>query len=355
MLSSSPLHIAISWHSLPPYAARLIQCVINEYNGKIDIIATHPPVFLDEVEKIIKQPIIWIDSDSSTLPTWSSLGLDVPDIFFQSGWLSQKFNFLGKQVKESGGKVICFSDNRWKNTPRQWLAFLVFRLKLRSLFDGVWVPGKSGKFLMRFYGVPEEKIYTGMYGATSVIFNEGIPLVDRPQRFLFVGQIIRRKGINTLLNAFNKFHQNFSGWQLSIVGTGNLDNIFSAPIPGIEWKGLQSPEQIADLMKNSRFLILPSYEDSWGLVVHEATLCGCGLILSNSVGSSLDLLSKENGFLFKSKNILSLYHALVLASQMNKDKLQSCMSTSLRLSSEFGVQKWSEIFSKIIVDLKSLD
>ena len=50
-------------------------------------------------------------------------------------------------------------------------------------------------------------------------------------------------------------------------------------------------------MNNSKCLVLPSYEDHWGVVVHEGICSGCLLILSNNVGSKMNFLKKMDTFL----------------------------------------------------------
>jgi len=345
--------VVISWSSLPTYAAYQIRSAIDylsSYNIIIRVIATSPRNFRSDIESILDiVSVIWINQKS--FYSWSSLGLSVPGVFFQSGWFCTAFNSLGREVKLNGGKVVCLADNSWKANFRQRLGALAFRYQYSKLFDAVWVPGNSASRLIKFYGVSSNKIYQGLYSADTDQFSSGISLDLRLKQFIFVGQIIKRKGIKILLKAFERFHNHFPRWDLKIIGTGSLDKI--QEIPNVYWEGIQSSSSIARAMSQSRFLILPSYEDHWGVVVHEAACCGCGLILSDSVGASLDLLEEANGFSFKSGDVSSLYDALVFASQMNEYQLKSCFATSLKLASLFNKDKWSKTFLKILMDLDS--
>ncbi|EKV00167.1 glycosyltransferase [Leptolyngbya sp. PCC 7375] len=339
--------IAISWHRLPPYAAHLITAGIKAVDLSVHVVASKPLNLLAEVEGVISQPIYWIDSSGDC--SWASLGLPVPKLFFQAGWLSPAFKRLGMEVKQAGGRVVCFSDNSWKNTPRQWLGSLGFRAKYLKQFDAVWVPGRSGTNLMEFYGVPKDKIYQGMYGSNPNVFTPGISLEERPKRFIFVGQLIERKGVSTLLEAFQKFRQQFPDWKLHIIGGGPLE----LPLDDsqIDCEGFSSPHRVAEAMRNSRFLILPSLEDHWGLVVHEAACSGCGLIVSEAVGAAPDLVNKDNGYAFKPSSVESLTTALTEAAKKDVRQLQIAHKTSLSLASQFGTNIWPEVFKTIINDL----
>jgi glycosyltransferase involved in cell wall biosynthesis len=302
---------------------------------------------LEQVESIIQQPISWVDSEIKT--SWKNLGLEVPDVFFQSGWHSKAFMTLGKEVNRAGGRVICFADNRWKNTPKQWLGSLHFRMSLKQKFYGVWVPGASGYRLFRFFGVPEQRIYKNLYAADNSVFYPGPPLFQREKKILFVGQLIERKGISLLLKAFSRFHQEYPEWELGIVGAGPLE--ISSELPGVTLEGFQPPDDISRLMRESRFLVLPSLDEHWGLVVHEAALSGCGLIVSDSVGSAFDLVSSANGLICKTNSVDSLYSRFVQAASWDDLKLDLAFTESLNKASEFSTEAWSNQLQTILNDI----
>jgi glycosyltransferase involved in cell wall biosynthesis len=349
--SNNQARIAISWSRLPPYAARLIRSGVQSLDEPVQIIASKPPFLTDEVEQLIDRPIIWIDPNETC--SWSDLGIQPPEIFFQAGWLSKAFKNLGKEVRQHGGRIVCFSDNSWKNTPRQWLGAIAFRMSHRQCFDAVWVPGYSGFQLIRFFGMPENRIYQGMYGADPEVFSPGISLAAREKKFVFVGQLIERKGVDLLVKVFSQFHKRYPDWQLHVIGSGPLSHLFDAP--GITVEGFQPPDRVASILRGSRFLILPSYEEHWGLVVHEAALSGCGLIVSKAVGASFDLVSEGNGSVFDANSCRSLYQSLEKAASLGEAELNSIFSQSQEKASKFSPRTWAETFKKIVTDFREND
>jgi glycosyltransferase involved in cell wall biosynthesis len=134
-----------------------------------------------------------------------------------------------------------------------------------------------------------------------------------------------------------------------VIGQGPLE--LNLKHPGIVTQGFQQPPQIAKIMQRSRCLILPSYEEHWGLVVHEAALCGCGLLVSDQVGSAWDLATLENGSIFKSGSSLELYKAMKRFASLTTEELNLVYKVSIEKSSNFGIDKWSETFISILNNL----
>ena len=49
--------------------------------------------------------------------------------------------------------------------------------------------------------------------------------------------------------------------------------------------------------------VLPSLNETWGLSVNEAMVCGCAVLLSSTIGSAPDLVTDGfNGYVFQLNN-----------------------------------------------------
>lgn len=95
---------------------------------------------------------------------------------------------------------------------------------------------------------------------------------------LFVGRITRHKGITILLDAWRNLDPPFP---LRIAGTGPLEHLLQRPPAGVEWLGQQSPEQVATLMREAAFLVMPSgMHETFGLTLIEAFATGLPAIVS---------------------------------------------------------------------------
>jgi glycosyltransferase involved in cell wall biosynthesis len=174
--------------------------------------------------------------------------------------------------KHQNAKIVAMVDNRYRGNLRQYLGAIWFRLYLKKYFDAVLVPGKSGQKLMKFLGMDPSRIYTGLYGAYEGIFNETNPIEIRNKEFLFVGQLIERKSVDVLIDAFKAYRQAGGAWHLRLVGDGPLKDICTGD--GIILESFTEPKEIARKMNQARVLVLVSRDDNWGTVVCEGAACG---------------------------------------------------------------------------------
>ncbi|MDD5596360.1 MAG: glycosyltransferase family 4 protein [Victivallaceae bacterium] len=346
---ANKIELVISWSGIPAYGARLIRAGIEKLGRPVTVIGTNPQIAVKDTEDILGQKIIWIDDTG--VSSWAELNLPVPDIFFQGGWNLPSFNKLGKEVITRGGKVIVLSDNNWKNSFRQWLAFVKFRLFMRKWFSAVWVPGLSAVRLMRFMGMPPAKIYKGLYGSDHACFSPGPPLSEREKQFIFVGQFIPRKEISTLVKAFKEFHKKFPDWELLMYGAGECRHLLEN-IPNLTVHPFADSRTIGEAFRQSRFLVLPSWEDHWPLVVSEAACVGCGLILSNKIGNRHDLSNEKNGFIFKAGSSEQLAGKMEEAALFSDARLNEVYEASRRFGAQFGLPQWGEKFCRIVNDFR---
>lgn len=258
-------------------------------------------------------------------------------------------------MKQRGGRVIGLSDANWRGDLRQLLLGPVaFRVMHRRHFDFVLTAGRSGARLMRYFGMPADRVREGMYGADSSIFHGGPPLAERPKTFLFVGQFIPRKDVLGLARAFQRFSRERPGWTLRICGSGAQRNEIPAD-PAIVVEDFVQPEVLAQRFHAARFFVLPSLVEAWGLVVHEATLCGCALALSDAIGSADDLAAPENAVQFKAGSEDALLAALHAAADFDAARLNAAEARSRALAKQFGPARFATEIASIVAELRRMD
>jgi glycosyltransferase involved in cell wall biosynthesis len=336
--------MALAWHGLPAYAARLIR----QAGGVFPVIATRPVIPIAGMDELLPGRIRWIDDHYTG--GWAGLKLDVPHLYFQPAWNTPAFNQLGDQVIRNGGKVVVMFDNPWKGSLRQALGAFRFRTQWRNRFSAAWVCGRLGHRLARLWGFNETRIFQGMYGADPQVFanSQSLSLAARPQRFIFVGRLADEKGILELLQAWRRFTPVYPEWELHVYGAGKHEQEVKAANNQITYHGFQQPEIIATAMKNARFLVLPSHSEHWGLVVCEAAQSGCGLLLSANVGSAPDLIGMQNGRIFPARDVRGIEECLCWASQLSSAELRRMEHESLSLGSHFTPISWAETFAQIV-------
>lgn len=330
----------IAANGMPDYTARLVRQLISDYNGQVEVIATRPTIPIRGMETSLGKKVYWIDPDDRDL-RFGTLNLPIPDFLLLGGYFQPAFRKLAKEVRKTGGAVILASDNNWNGTL--WQRFIesaYHRQVLRKKFDGVMTAGASGIRYSTAMGYPREFIVPGIYGADPSLFYEGELLEERSRQFLFVGQFIARKNVRRLCDAFIRFHATHEEWQLVMCGSGreraNIPNH-----PSIEVRDFVQPPELGKLLRESRCLILPSIEEHWGVVVHEAALSGCVLALSHVVGAADDLAGEHNSILFDPLKVDAIYEALVDIAKFDSARWAAAQEQSRELGTLFGPQRFS--------------
>ena len=139
-------------------------------------------------------------------------------------------------------------------------------------------------------------------------------------------------------------------WRLHLVG-GGPQRDFIPSDPRILVEDFVQPERLAERYQGARFFVLPSLMEPWGVVVHEAALCGCGLVLSDKIGSADDLCSPLNGVRFRAGDIGSLENALEEAVGFSRPALRAAEAESRRLASQFGPDRFAREAVRLVRDL----
>ena len=325
---------AIAWAGLPPYAIACIQEFSRQSGRHLLLLGTSPDTPYDPVAAASGVTMSWVEPDDETV-LWTRYLAAPPACFIVGGWHIPAFNSLARQVREAGGRVALMMDNRWRGDLRQWLAPLVFRTRYRGHFSAALVPGKAAREYAIKLGMPADRVFTGMYGADPAVFRPGPPLMERPKRFLFVGRLEERKGVRELYDAWRQIHTQLPEWELRLIGCGPLRDD-SPNLPRMSIQDFLQPADLAPEYREARFLVLPSHEDHWGLVVHEAALSGCGLVLSRNVGARLDLASVRNAIIVEPRRADQLAAGLLAAAAMDEPSLRSAEAESVSLASGFG-------------------
>ena len=324
---------AFSWQGLPQFAARQLRPAIAQLGQACPVIGTRPEVPIQGMEAALGQPIHWVAAAQSV--RWADLGLAVPKVFFQAGWACQSFNTLGDEVRAAGGKVCLQMDSCWRGDLRQWLGGLWFRLARKRKFSAVLVASVSGRRVARWYGFTDEEIFEGLLGADPAIFFDGPPLASRPKRIIFVGSYVENKDCVGLATAFASVADQLPEWDLHLYGSGPLQDKIPTH-PRIQVHGFVQPAELGALYRSARIFALPSYREAWGLVVHEAALSGCQLLLSTSIGSRHDFATEKNAAEFPAGDRSALAQAILQLASSDDSALGRAQAESRARAATHG-------------------
>jgi glycosyltransferase involved in cell wall biosynthesis len=134
---------------------------------------------------------------------------------------------------------------------------------------------------------------------------------------LFVGRLVAQKGVTFLLEALSVVLQRCPETRLIVVGDGELDLFFKRitrylgiphRVTFLDWT--TGPDLVA-LYQRSKFVVVPSYYEPFGIVALEAMACGRPVIASRIGGLAEIVNDGVNGFLVEAGNHLQLAQRMV--------------------------------------------
>lgn len=331
--------ICFCWLGFPQYGARCVRAFVRSTREKVVVVASRPDVPIKGMEELAGCDVYWIGLDEN-LSLKTLLG-EVPRVLTVPGWRFPLFNRFRDEVRLAGGRVLATVDNNFLLTLKTFVKMLEFRLLYKRLYDGFWVPWASGQKLMHFFGVPEDRIYTGLYSADESLFRNGQILSLRDKKILFVGRFIALKNVHRLCRAFLKVSESIrDGWHLELYGCGPLKDLYPSSSDIIIHDFVQ-PEQLSSIYQSARVFVLPSKWDHWGFVLHEAALSGCALLASRRCGAALDFIEEGiNGYSFSPFSTAQMVNALSMVMSMDDVQLVRAQQKSLELASKVSRQSF---------------
>jgi len=127
---------------------------------------------------------------------------------------------------------------------------------------------------------------------------------DKDNYAVFIGRLSEEKGVETLLNAFQKTH----GLKLKVAGNGHLEEklkhyVHQNRIPNVEFLGFVSGRQKLELLHKAKFSIFPSqWYETFGMSILESFSVGT-MVVASKIGALPELVKDgKNGLLFEPGN-----------------------------------------------------
>ena len=159
-------------------------------------------------------------------------------------------------------------------------------------------------------------------GRDAVLNGAGVNLEDYPYqpypqegavRFLFVGRVMREKGVDELFAAAKRMKQEYGGGvEFHIVGSFEegykplMDELEQAGV--VKYHGYQS--DIKPFYAMASCIVLPSYHEGMSNVLLEAAASGRPLITSDIPGCREAVENSVSGYLCQAKDANALYDAM---------------------------------------------
>ncbi|MBI4966367.1 MAG: glycosyltransferase [Desulfomonile tiedjei] len=171
--------------------------------------------------------------------------------------------------------------------------------------------------IMRDLGAPAEKCHLPLFGVDTDMFHPSTGAVSEPGKLslIFVGALVPKKGLQILFEAMA--HPALSKVRLTVVGDGYYAQELKTICEQMglnertEWTGLLPPNEVAQAMRTSHVLCLPSFTEGSPNVVKEAMATALPVVASR-VGGIPELVREgETGLLFQPGDVEELRRSLL--------------------------------------------
>lgn len=193
----------------------------------------------------------------------------------------------------------------WRRLMRQWMAGRAKSIVVNG--------GAARDYVMQVLSVPKEKIFVGGM-CPDPVPERYRPVSPRQAtkgetiRFLFVGQLIKRKAADRLVQAAAILRDRApegATFEIGLLGGGpekaDLEQQVSALGLGgiVRFVDYVAPDRVWEIYQDFHVFVLPTRQDNWPLVIPEAMSIGMPVLISRNAGSVCDLVREgENGFVF---------------------------------------------------------
>ena len=159
-------------------------------------------------------------------------------------------------------------------------------------------------------------------------------------QFLYVGRIMKEKGIYELIKAFENIHNLGHDFKLKIIGSIEESIDLNSHDDWLEYLGYM--ENIENEYKSCDALVFPSFHEGMPNVVLEASAVGRPCLVSDIPGCKDIIDDGYNGLLFVPKDSASLEAAVVRFMNLSSNRREK-MGINARLKVE-------EFYNRITVD-----
>lgn len=161
--------------------------------------------------------------------------------------------------------------------------------------------------------------------------------------FLYVGRIVRDKGINELCSAFEKLHKEISNTRLILVGPYEdaLDPISEASRKiirengAIEAVGAKSGDELLAYYASADCFVMPSYREGFPNTVLEAGAMELPSIVTDINGSREIVAEGVNGMIVPPQNTDALFLAMKVMEQSRADRERMARNARKMIAERF--------------------
>jgi glycosyltransferase involved in cell wall biosynthesis len=190
------------------------------------------------------------------------------------------------------------------------------------------------------YGVGEEFVAAGKRRAEN--------RKDEKIRFLFLGQLAQRKGVQFLLEAWKGLPAGRR--ELVLMGGGSRYRWRQMAGEGVIFRGQAGRKEVLEEMGQSDVLVLPSLFEGFGLVILEAMAAGLPVITTTNTGGPDMIEDGKEGFIVPAGNVEALREKMSYFIQ-NPEQASKMGQSSHQKARQYTWERYGSLYAKIVEEV----
>lgn len=197
---------------------------------------------------------------------------------------------------------------------------LLYKIALPQLDKLIFLNPDDPKDLVEKYGIKVRKVEVlGGIGLNLQDYPyQPISNINYPVKFLFIGRLLKEKGIHEFVQAAKLIKKIYPDTQFTVLGAidhhnlgalqqTELDNLISSNI--IHYPG--HVNNVNDWIADSHVFVLPSYREGFPRSTQEAMAIGRPIITTDVPGCRETVINKQNGFIVQKWNPEALAEKMI--------------------------------------------
>ena len=342
-------------------------------------------IFMAETDQHLRQWQVYkeeIKFSFQVLPSWrkrvgkynmllnhgvgSALGAARPNAVLCGGYSYVTSWQALRWARSRGIPFLLWSESNSQDLRRGFALVELLKKRFLQRCQAFVVPGRSAGEYLLAHGIKDDVIFTAPNAVDNDFFSTRAAAIRAeadanrvrlglPNRyFLFTGRLVKEKGVFDLLSAYDRLVNSFRE-QIGLVFVGDgpcrkqlesqAATVSQQTKATIKFAGFAQREQLAEYYALADVMILPTYTDTWGLVINEAMACGLPVIVSRAAGAAGDLVRDTwNGWLVPAGDVPALTAAM--QSIASQPELRATMgANSLKHVMNFSPNAWAQQIS----------
>lgn len=259
-------------------------------------------------------------------------------------------------AKQHKKKFVMFDDGKPSDIKRNTVVQFVKDTLIKQV-DALWLP--SPEYDAEY---PYVDVDTVIFHGFNCVDNDQFKFEDKKtvdhKTIVSVARLVPIKNIENLLRAWKIVEDSGCDCKLNIIGNGPLYEqlnqlALTLNLKSVVFSGAVSNNDLPLYLYNADAFVLPSYSESWGLVVNEAMAAGLPVLLSNKINAGQALLQEGiNGYSFNPKDINGIADKLLKFISLNTTAKKEMSDNSLKI---INAMSYENMGNKLVTALNKLN